>query len=68
MKNGSMFAALNGYAEQDFLDAHPALYLLTESESYLAGVYAAYPAKSSEADSDLSPWKLEFTGDADYEA
>ena len=40
MKDDSMFGSVIGYTEQDYLEAHPVLYLITEAQSYRVEVYA----------------------------
>lgn len=40
MKDGSMFAALDGYKEQEFYEAHPSLLLLTPGGDYEAQVFS----------------------------
>ena len=44
MNNGSMFAALKHYKKQDFLQAHPQLYVTDASGTHAYRIYAAYEA------------------------
>lgn len=61
MKDGSMFAVLDGYKEQTFYEEHPTLLLLTPEGAFEAAVFSAYVAlTSSEA------WRLDFASDAEY--
>lgn len=57
MKDGSMFAALDGYKEQEFYEAHPSLLLLTPGGDYEAQVFSAYVAPT-----DAAAWRLDFEG------
>ena len=63
MKYGSMFAALEGYKEQDFFEAHPYLLLLTPGGDYEAQVFSAYVAPT-----DAAAWRLDFEGEGAYAA
>lgn len=42
MKNGSMFAALHQYRDQDFYDEHPYMWYLTPSGNYRLDLLAGY--------------------------
>ena len=44
MNNGSMFAALKHYKKQDFLQAHPQVYVTNASGTHAYSIYAAYEA------------------------
>ena len=44
MNNGSMFAALKHYKKQDFLQAHPQIYVTNASGTHAYSIYAAYEA------------------------
>lgn len=46
MKNDTMFGSLLNYQKQDYFDAHPCLYLLTEEQNYRVDVFAAWPSDS----------------------
>ena len=43
MRDGSMFAALQSWADQSFYEAHPVLWLLTPERDYRVELFAAYP-------------------------
>ena len=62
MKDDSMFAALDGYKEQEFYEAHPSL-LLTPGGDYEAQVFSAYVAPT-----DAAAWRLDFEGEGAYAA
>lgn len=61
MKDGSMFAALDGYKEQEFYEEHPTLLLLTPEGDFEAEVFSAGVAPTS---SDA--WRLDFPDEADF--
>lgn len=61
MKDGSMFAALDGYKEQEFYEEHPALLLLTPEGDFEAEVFSACVVPTS---SDV--WRLDFADEADF--
>jgi sortase B len=63
MKDGSMFAVLDGYKEQAFYEEHPSLLLLTPEGSYEATVFSAYVAPAAG-----DAWQLDFEDDADFSA
>lgn len=42
MKNGSMFATLDNWAEQDYYEEHPVMWLLTPEQDYLILLFAGY--------------------------
>lgn len=42
MKNGSMFGSLDAYADQEYFDAHPELYILTPDRILKYRVFSAY--------------------------
>lgn len=44
MNNGSMFATLKHYKKQDFLQAHPQVYVTNASGTHAYSIYAAYEA------------------------
>ena len=63
MNNGSMFAPLLNFADQDFYEAHPRLILLTPDGGYLVELFSAYTA-----DIYADSWQRSFTDDADFTA
>lgn len=63
MKDGSMFAALDGYKEQEFYEAHPSLLRLTPGGDYEAQVFSAYVAPT-----DAAAWRLDFEREGAYAA
>ena len=66
MRNGSMFAAFNEYAEQSYFDTHKQMYLVTPEGGYVVELFAAFTAKSAESGSDTSSWRLEWKDDGAY--
>ena len=42
MKNGGMFAHLADFADQEFFDAHPVMWLLTPDETYRVELFGGY--------------------------
>lgn len=42
MKNGSMFAAVTRYKDQEFYDEHPVAYLITPEKNYTVWIFSAY--------------------------
>ncbi|MCM1025828.1 MAG: class B sortase [Roseburia sp.] len=42
MRNGSMFACLDEYQEQDFYEEHPVMWLLTPEQDYRIRIFSAY--------------------------
>lgn len=42
MRNGSMFHSLVEYANQEYYDAHPVLYLLTPEQNYAVKLFAGF--------------------------
>jgi sortase, SrtB family len=60
---GGMFSKLVNYAKQDYYDAHPTIYYLTETGGYAIEIFSAYEASTS----DLV-YNLTFSTEADYSA
>ena len=50
MADGSMFGSLVEYRNQEYLAAHPSLYLITPEKSFRIDVFAAYTGSTSIAD------------------
>lgn len=42
MKNGSMFAVLDKWADQEFYEAHPVMWLLTPTQDYRIDLFSGY--------------------------
>ena len=62
MKDDSMFGSVIGYTEQDYLEAHPVLYLITEAQSYRVEVYACRTVSAN----DLSHFEIAFADEDAY--
>ena len=63
MKNGTLFASLEGYQDPAYYEAHPRMYLLTPEGTRTIAVFSAY-VTAAEGDA----WQLSFSGDEEYEA
>ncbi len=61
MKNGAMFASLEGYREQAYFDQHPVLYLLTPEGDYQLQVFSACVTSASD-----EVYTLQFGDAEDY--
>lgn len=61
MKNGAMFASLEGYREQTYYDQHPVLYLLTPEGDYQLQVFSACVTSASD-----EVYTLRFGDTQDY--
>ena len=59
MKNGSMFGSLHEYKYQDYLEAHPAVYIVTDDCVRRYEIFASY-----EADVVSDTYRLYFEDDA----
>ena len=46
MKNGSMFAGLDEWADQDYYEAHSVMWLLTPTQNYEVVLFAGYTTKT----------------------
>ena len=62
MKNGSMFGSLDRYESQDYYDAHPVIYLVTERDKYRIEIFSAY---TTSKDSDA--YTLRFSTKEEYQ-
>lgn len=47
MKNGSMFASLSNWAEQEYYEEHPVMWLLTPDANYRVELFAGYTTAAS---------------------
>lgn len=63
MASGKMFACLVSYAEQEYYEAHPVVYLVTEEKDYRLELFAGYTAA---VDSDA--YTLRFASKEDFTA
>lgn len=63
MKNGSMFALIDDYAEQDFFEAHPVMYLNTPSQNYKVEIFSGFTT-----DPESFVYTSAFASDEDYES
>lgn len=60
MKNGSMFANITDYRDQEYYDAHPTGMVMTPEQNYQFEIVAGYVASLADA-----AWQLEFFDDED---
>ena len=63
MQNGSMFAALRRYYEQEFYEAHPYVYVRNDQGVFRYEIFSAYPAAV-----DSSVYRVNFGSLSDREA
>lgn len=63
MKDGSMFASLLGYVEQEYYDEHPRLWLVTPGKTYSLELFAGFVT-----DSESDVWRLSFESEEDFAA
>lgn len=63
MASGKMFACLLSYTKQEYYEAHPVVYLVTEEKEYRLELFAGYTAT---VDSDA--YTLRFSTKEDYAA
>ena len=47
MKNGSMFATLDHWAEQEYYEGHPVMWLLTPEQDYKIVLFSGYTTSAS---------------------
>lgn len=60
MKNGSMFADISKYRNQEYYDEHPTGLIMTPEQNYRFEIVASYVASLAD-----SAWQLEFFSDED---
>lgn len=61
MKNGTLFASLENYQDQDYYDAHPRLFLITPEQTLTIELFSAYvTGEEGEA------WQLTFSSREEY--
>ena len=63
MKDGSMFALIDDYADQSFYEQHPVLYLNTPSANYRVDVFSGFTS-----DPEGFIYTTSFASDEDYAA
>ena len=56
MNNGSMFAGIRKYRDQEFYEAHPQIMVMTPDGNYMYDIVAGYVASEKEA-----AWMLDFS-------
>lgn len=61
MKNGSMFASLLKYREQNYYDSHPEILLYTESGDFKLEIISAYTTIS-----ESESYKISFIGEDEF--
>ena len=61
MKNGTLFASLENYRDQDYYDAHPCMYLIMPEQTLTLVLFSAYvTGEEGEA------WQLTFSSQEEY--
>lgn len=60
MQNGTMFAGLSEYRDQEYYDAHPSGLIVTPEKQFRFEIVSAYVASLADP-----AWQLEFVDDAD---
>lgn len=68
MQDGSMFASLKNYSEQEYYDNHPTVLLIIPEHSFRVEIFAAFTAAPAEHGTADSPWITCWTEVVDYEA
>ncbi len=63
MSNGSMFAELKMYAEQEYYDKHPKIWLVTPDRTYGIEIFAAFVTTT-----DSEVWRLTFSSEEEFNA
>lgn len=63
MKNGTLFASLSEYQEQEYYEAHPELFLITPENTLTIRLFSAYIAGG-----DDDAWQLTFSSQEEYGA
>ena len=61
MKNGTMFAALTGYKEQDFYQQHPQMLLITPEGRFVVELFSGYVASVED-----SAWNISFKTEEEF--
>ncbi len=60
--NGTMFGELNNYKKQSFFDKQPYYLIITSDKTYRIDIISSYVT-----DVKSSSWKLDFSGDEEFE-
>lgn len=75
MKDGSMFASLLRYQEQDYFDKHPVLYYITPRQSYEVQLFSGFTTEAVSAvynhrfdKSDFGEWLSEMKAQSDFQS
>lgn len=76
MQSGAMFASLVNYADQDYYEAHPYLYLVAEGVPYRIDVFSGYDAAVSDTaysrsfatKHDFARWMRQVAAKSDFQA
>lgn len=76
MQSGAMFASLVNYADQDYYEAHPYLYLVADGVPYRIDVFSGYDAAVSDtaysrsfaAKQDFAQWMRQVAAKSDFQA
>lgn len=61
MRNGSMFAPVALYAEQDYYDAHPVMYINTPTQNYKLVIFSGFTTQA-----ETFAYQTEFASDQEY--
>lgn len=62
MKNGSMFAGLVKFADQEYYDTHAAYWLLTPDHTYKVEIFAGF---LTDTESDV--WQIHFSSESSFQ-
>lgn len=76
MKNGSMFATLDKWAEQEYYEEHPVMWLLTPEQDYKIVLFAGYTTSANSdtyvifqgSGGELDAWLEKCKGQSDFDA
>lgn len=61
MRNGSMFAPVVNYSEQDYYDAHPVMYINTPTQNYKLVIFSGFTTQA-----ESFAYQTEFASDEEY--
>ncbi len=62
MKDGSMFASLLKYREQDYYDTHPVMWIETPEKSYKLEIFTGFQTTTG-----TSVWQIEFATEQEHQ-